>query len=143
MYHKGFSLIELLISCTILVIITSFAYASYFNHLLHSRRHDGQLALLDLANRLEHFYAEQHSYESATLGLGKPTDIKDDNLSAEKWYSLKIVSQSTDSFNLQAIPRNAQMKDRECQTLTLDHLGTQGITIGPAGSPTAVVSQCW
>ncbi|KTC84122.1 type IV pilin protein [Legionella brunensis] len=143
MLSKGFSLIELMTVIIIMGILICFAYPSYRHYILHTRRYDGQLALLDLANRLEHFYAEQHTYETATLGFEKTTDIKDNNLSQEKWYLLKIASQTVDTYSLQAIPRNSQVNDLECQTLTLDHLGVKSISPGPKGTPIAQAEECW
>ncbi|WED43856.1 type IV pilin protein [Legionella cardiaca] len=117
-------------------------YPSYMHHILKARRYDGQLALLDLANHLEHFHAEQHTYETATMGTGKFTDIKSNDLSPEKWYRLKIVMQTVDSFTLYAIPLNSQIKDK-CQTLTLDKTGIKGILADAQGTSSLTADDCW
>ncbi|WP_065236346.1 type IV pilin protein [Legionella lansingensis] len=141
--RQGFSLIELMIVLVIISLFTCFAYPIYLNHLMQARRYDGQAALFDLANRLEHYYSEYHSYEKASLGTGEVTDIKNDNLSAQKWYCLKISSQTHTAYSLQAIPRGAQTKDKDCQSFTLDNLGHRGIAPGPHGDPLRKADECW
>ncbi len=126
----------------ILVLIT---YPSYLNHLTRARRSDGQAALIDLANRLERYYAEQNTYQTATLGSGNiATDVLTNNLSAENWYRLTIISQTAATFTLAATPRSFQAaNDRTCQTLTFTNLGTKGIAAGPSGEPRGTINQCW
>ncbi|OCH98915.1 hypothetical protein A8135_09130 [Legionella jamestowniensis] len=143
MLNKGFTLFESLLVLFLLAIFTCLGYPSYLSHLQHARRYDGQTALLDLANRMEHFYAENHTYETATLATGQTTDIKETNLSNEKWYRLKIMSQTPHGFILHAIPRDAQSNDKACQTLSLDQAGVKGISAGPINKPTATVIKCW
>ncbi|CEK11174.1 type IV pilin protein [Legionella hackeliae] len=140
---NGFTAIELLLVLAILGIFIGIAYPAYQSYLLHDRRYDGQVALLDLASQMEHFYAERLTYKTATIGTGKSTDIKSTNLSSERWYVLTILSQTSDSFILHATPINAQKRDKECQTFTLDHLGIKGIAAGPYGEPSATTTQCW
>lgn len=140
---KGFSLIELLIVMVIAGILVSIAYPSYREYITRARRSDGQAALLDLASRMERYYSEENTYETATVGTGNPTDIIASNLSPEGWYTL-VINATAHSYNLQAIPRNAQAtSDTRCQTLTLNNLGLKGIASGPAGAPSGTVAQCW
>ncbi len=139
----GFSLFELALILLIAGILTLLAYPAYLNHLLQTRRADGQLALFELANRMENYFAKEHTYEDATLAAGKKTDVRNNTLSAEHWYLLAITSQTTNSYSLQATPRNAQAKDRACQTLTLNSLGQKGITNGPKGVPSGNILNCW
>jgi type IV pilus assembly protein PilE len=139
---KGFSFIEVCVVLLLISILVSFIYPSYQTYIIHSRRHDGQLALYDLANRLQQYYALEHSYENATLGTGLSTDIKSNNLSSEKWYILRINSQNAEEFNLQATSRGAQAQDKECAILTLDHLGHKG-SRRSNDSESLFANRCW
>ena len=142
--NKGFSLIELMIVMAIVVIITSIAYPNYRDYITRGRRTDGQSALLDLAGRMERYYSEQNTYQTATIGTGAATDVRTTNISPETWYTLSITAQTASSFTLQATPRNAQANaDLLCQSLTLNNIGAKGITNGPAGAPTSTATQCW
>ncbi|ASQ45481.1 type IV pilin protein [Legionella clemsonensis] len=143
MLEKGFTLFESLLVLVLLAIFIYLVYPSYVAHLQYTRRYDGQTALINLANRMEHFYGQNHTYKTATLASGKPTDVKETNLSEEKWYILKITLQTTHRFTLHAIPRGAQSQDKACQTLSFDQAGVKGISPGPLGSPTATVEKCW
>ncbi|MGQ3888979.1 type IV pilin protein [Legionella sp. CNM-1927-20] len=142
--NKGFTLIELMIVVVIVAILTMIAYPSYQDYITRSRRADGQAALLDLASRLERYYAQQNTYQTATIGTGNATDVRATNLSPEQWYTLSITAQTPSSYTLQAVPNNQQAtNDTRCQTLTLNSLGVKGITAGPAGVPTGPASRCW
>ncbi|KTD22410.1 type IV pilin protein [Legionella londiniensis] len=141
---KGFSLIELLIVLVIVGILASIAYPSYQEYITRARRSDGQAALLTLASRMERYYSEHNTYQTATIGTGNNTDILSSNLSPEGWYQLSISNATSNSFTLQAAPLNAQAtNDTRCQTLTLNNIGVKGIAPGPAGTPTGTANQCW
>ncbi|KTD16404.1 pilus assembly protein PilE [Legionella jordanis] len=139
----GFSLFELLIACLILIILMALAYPNYQKNIIKVRRLDAQNALFNLANRLEHYYANVHSYENASLGTGDAPDVISSNLSSQKWYRLEITSQTADEFSLSAVPINSQANDQECQTFTLNHEGNKGIAAGPCGQPRANARECW
>jgi len=53
MKRQGFSLLELMITLTIMGILLGFAYPSYQLYTIRSHRLEGQTALLDLAHRME------------------------------------------------------------------------------------------
>ncbi|QBR84026.1 type IV pilin protein [Legionella israelensis] len=143
MKTKGFSLIELLIVMVIAGILVSIAYPAYREYITRARRSDGQAALLDLASRMERYYSEENTYQTATIGTGNPTDVAADNLSPEGWYTL-VINATANTYTLQAVPRNAQAtNDTRCQTLTLNNQGVKSIANGPSGAPTGTAEQCW
>lgn len=138
MKNQGFSLLELIISLTIISILLAFAYPNYQSYLMRSRRNDGQIALLDLANRLENYYSEQKTYEAATIGTGKNTDVLSSPISSGGWYYLRIKEQGPTRFSLEAKPQKAQRADKACPSLGLNHLG-----IKTPLSDSAHLEQCW
>lgn len=142
MQHKGFSLIELLVVLALIGFLTTFVYPNYLNSLTRSRRYEGQTALLDLANRMERYYAEHQTYRTATLGTGKVSDISASTNSPQGWYTLAISQQTDSTFSLQAIPQNVQAHDA-CQILTFNHLGVKQIQAGPKGEPSETIEHCW
>lgn len=140
---KGFTLIELLIVMLAIGILISIAYPGYKEYISKARRSDGQSALLDLAAKMERYYTENNTYQTATIGTGNNTDLAATNSSPERWYSLSIVNANGSSFTLAATPINAQTEDTRCQTLTLSSTGVKGIAAGPNGNPTGTIAQCW
>lgn len=142
---KGFSLIELLIVVAIVGILAAVAFPSYRSYITKARRTDGQTSLLDLANRMERYYSQNHTYATATLGTASPTtDVLTNATTPEGWYTLSIAAQTASSYTLQATPQNAQgTEDTGCQSLTFNDLGEKGLASGPAGSPTETAAECW
>lgn len=115
--NKGFTFIELILVLAILGILAAIAYPGYQNYITRARRSDGQMALLDLANRLERYYAEHHSYKNAA-------DVIRLNTSPEGWYSLSIASATDSDYVLQAKAIGAQANhDSQYQTLSLTSSG--------------------
>jgi type IV pilus assembly protein PilE len=138
--NKGFSLIELLTVLSIMTILAFMAYPSYTHYLTRAHRVEAQTALLDLAHRLEDYHRQTHTYQTATLGQGKPSDVLHSAQTPGTWYTLRIVNASENDYQLQAIPNDAQAKhDMACGTLTLTRAGEQNI-MNHAGSP---VTSCW
>ena len=81
MWNKGFTLIELVIAMAIIGILASIAYPSYLDYITRARRQDGQTALLELANQMEQYYANNNTYQTATIATGNPSDIQSSNTS--------------------------------------------------------------
>lgn len=138
--QRGFSLIEIMISLIIISILTSFAIPMYTQHITKSRRTDAKIALMDLAARMERFYAENHTYANATIGTNPTTDVLSMNLSSQGFYQLSILNQTATTYTLQAspIPGSSQAQnDTACGNLRLNQLGQRQIT------GTGDATECW
>lgn len=128
----GFTLIELMLVVVIVAILASIAYPSYQSYIEHGRRSDGQSALLDLSNRMDQYFNENHSYLGATLAeLG----VKE--TSAEGYYNLNLSNLSGNSYTASATPIEAQSSDR-CGILTINQLGQRGFS-----GIDVTASDCW
>ena len=142
--NKGFTLIELIIVLAITGILATFAYPSYQDYLTRARRSEGQTALLDLANRMEEYYAENNTYHTATIAANGHNDVLSRKTTLENHYSLAVIHSSANTYTLLATPIGSQAaNDKRCQTLTYNHLGEKNIAPGPAGAPTGSAEQCW
>lgn len=142
--YKGFSLIELLFVLLIVGILTSITYPSYRQYITRVHRNEGQTALLDLANRMESYYSEHKTYESATIGAGNTSDVLSKHQSDNGWYLLSIILATHFSYELIATPTKNQAKaDVNCQSLTFNSSGVKGLAKGPIGAPSGTVHQCW
>jgi type IV pilus assembly protein PilE len=75
-FDRGYSLIELLIALTILMIVISFALPGWQQLLASVRRTDATTALTRLAARQEQFHLQRHRYASnAELTLAPPAGL--------------------------------------------------------------------
>jgi len=125
--QTGFSLIELIVVLAIVGIMTCFAYPSYQHQITMAHRMDGQTALLDLANRMEQYYASHNTYEKSTIATRLTSDVLSQSKSPEGWYTLTITTATANTFSLQAIANQTQAEhDPNCRVLTFNHLGVRG-----------------
>jgi type IV pilus assembly protein PilE len=131
MNNPGFTLIELLIVLAIVSILTCIAYPCYTSYVIKARRSNAAVALMNLADSLEQYYDDHHSYKNATL----------ENLNINNnldFYQLAIVSENGTEYRIEAIPKDAQAKaDIQCGTLILDQIGNRSIT------GTGNIDECW
>ena len=75
-FSRGYSLIELLITLTILTIIISFALPGWQQLLTSVRRNDATTALTRLATRQEQFHLQQQRYAATDeLALAPPAGL--------------------------------------------------------------------
>lgn len=130
--RAGFTIIELMIALAIVSILAAIGYPSYLGYITKSRRSDGQVALLDLAHKMERYFTVNNTYAGATLSAVGTTSN-----TTGGYYTLSITSTTATTYNLQAIPAGSQTSDTTCSTLTLNQLGQKGST----GSDPAAT--CW
>lgn len=114
----GFSLLELLIVLTLIGLLTCLTLPSYHTPLLHAHRLEAQTALLDLASRMETYYAAHHTYQTTHI-----TDVLPTQKTPEGRYLLSILQANDTTYTLQATALSEQ--DTLCHTLTLNSHGIQ------------------
>ncbi len=131
----GFSLIELMVTVSIIAILATIAYPSYTDHVVRSNRTEAQRELLRLANLQEQFYSDNRAYTDDMTQLGMPTDpYITETDSGDNFYSIDTVGAVGDSFTLRATAINAQATmDDNCSWLAIDNLGRR----------TAENDDCW
>ena len=60
--RRGFTLIELLVAAAALAILAAIALPAYFEQVARARRTDAQVALLEDAGYLQHYYASHDAF---------------------------------------------------------------------------------
>lgn len=122
MKNSGFTLIELLIALSVMAVLITIAYPSYSHFILKTHRVDGQIALLQLASRMENYaLTSPQGYEGATLAK-----VKTNAVSPEGYYQLAIAKATAQDFLITATAINSQARDKACAVLTFNAQGEQG-----------------
>ena len=126
---RGFTLIELMITVTVVAILASIAIPAYTSQIRKSRRTDAKTALLDLAGREERYLATNNHYTqtAADLGYGAfPSDV------ASGYYTINVVAALGDATKLPTFTATAtpvggqgQDKDADCQSFQVSSTGAQ------------------
>lgn len=128
----GFTLLELLTTLAIVGLLMAVSYSTYTHHVVKARRAQGAVALLSLASALEHHHAIKNTYKGAALA-----DLQVNEYTDGKAYRLEIGRAADNHYLVSAVPQGAQKADKLCGILSLDEVGSRGITgIGKA-------TDCW
>lgn len=130
---RGFTLIEVMITCAVVAILVTIAYPSYVNSIQKTRRAEAKSALLGVAGQMERYFTERGTYATATLGVGGVYA----NHSENSYYALSLANLTATTYTLRATPAAQQVGD-PCGTMTYTDAGVKGVTGG-----SWPVSQCW
>lgn len=133
--HRGFTLLELMITVVVVAILASIAMPSYLRHIQSSRREMAKAALIDAAQKMESYYALNFSYVSAASGTA-PTIFSDKvpKDGTERYYTLTISGATRTDYKVIATPNDAQSSDI-CGNLSIRRDGTKAQTGSGSG--------CW
>jgi type IV pilus assembly protein PilE len=157
--QRGFTLIEVLITVTIVGIIAAVALPAYNLQVQKSNRSQGKSRLTQAAQLLERFYSDNNSYYvdvsggnlvvntggSTAAGFAKlmnapsgTTVYSGSNNESNSPYVVTLATPTPNSFTLTATPQNQQLQDTKCASLTLTSTGIKGIT-----GTTTDITNCW
>lgn len=139
---KGFTLIELMITIAIIGIIGAVAYPSYVDSVRKTKRSDARITLTEMAATQERLFTENNSYTNAVSDLGGSS-------SNDSYYAITVANtgctQTVNSkalyscFALTATAVGDQLKDTDCKSFTLNHLGQETAK----NSSNAANTDCW
>lgn len=134
MRQRGFTLLELMITCLIVALLAAIAIPSYVSAMQQSRRSDATSALTGAAGQMERYFTEQGTYATATLGSSSTSVYP--STSQNGYYNLSLTNLTATSYTLNAAPTGVQADD-PCGSYTYTDQGVKGVT----GSPG--VANCW
>ena len=134
MRQRGFTLLEVMITCVIVGILAAIAIPSYLNAMQKSRRSDATSALAGAAGQMERYFTERGTYATATLGSTSTSVYP--STSQNGYYNLSLTNLTATSYTLNAAPTGVQASD-PCGTYTYTDQGVKGVS-GSQG-----VSNCW
>jgi type IV pilus assembly protein PilE len=130
---RGFTLLELVITCAIVAILAAIAYPSYTNSVQKSRRSEATSALLGIASQMERWSTEKSTYATATLGSGGVYADHTEN----SYYTLSLTGLTATTYTVRATPAGVQAAD-PCGAFTYTEQGIKDVSGG-----TWTKAQCW
>ena len=142
--QRGFSLVELMVVVAIIAIVSAFAYPSYMNYVINTKRTAGTSVLLQIADRQQQFFMDNKRYANDLMLLGFPANplVLDDQGNSTgagdtaAVYTVALSNVTATTYTITAAPLNQMAKhDTDCGSLVLDQRGTQS-----AGSG---ANDCW
>ena len=139
---SGFTLIELMVVVLIVAIIAAVAYPSYISSVTKTKRAAAEACLSEYANYMERYYTTNLRYDQDAGGTANALPALDcasaQNTGENYVYSFPAGTPTQSTFSIQAVPQGAQAgRDAQCGTLTINQVGTKGI------SGTGTVDTCW
>jgi type IV pilus assembly protein PilE len=136
--QNGFSLIELMITVSIVAILAAIAVPSYTAFTRSTNRTDATKAMTFDAQALERCYSQSFTYigcAAAPAGTANTT---------QGYYSITIATPTASSFTITATPIKApQTGDSACAQFTLNSAGTQGAENSSDVSNNQITQTCW
>ena len=132
--QRGITLMELMIVVAIISMIAAFAYPSYTQYIVSTKRTAATSTLLQIADRQQQFFMDNKSYTGDLVNLGfaaSPLYVSDDGNSvaagdADAVYLFSLVNVGATTYTAIAAPLGGQLKrDPECGSLTTNQAGAR------------------
>lgn len=149
-HHKGFTVIELMITVAIVAILGALAYPSYLESVRKGRRAEARAALANLMQQQERYLTQNNTFLVFSAGAantpfrthsassGNLTDSSH-MLGARNCVAVGgTVPEVRDCIEVFAAPRNAAMADPSATEIAVDSLGRRRCN----GSSTPL-KPCW
>jgi len=128
--HPGFTLLEMMIVCSLVAVLLTWAIPAWNGYLLRGHRSGAIELLLAVAACQERVYATDYSYNTERCLLG-------DN-SGKYVVGIEPANTAVSSVYVVTADPQAGQVDDPCGSLSLDQSGVRGIS-GPADR----LRKCW
>ena len=121
-YKRGFTLMEVMVTVTVIGVIVAIGFPAYNSHMLKTRRAAASACVVEFAQFMERNYTTSMSY--STDQDGEATELPDSNcrIDLTPFYAFSLEA-TVQTYLLTASPIGQQGKDTSCGVLTLDQAG--------------------
>jgi type IV pilus assembly protein PilE len=137
--HRGFTLIELMVTVAIIGVLAAVAYPAYTQYIVRGKRSAAESFIVTVANKQEQAMLNARAYQSTLAALSMTTPSEVNGV-----YSITITADNTaapPAYTVTAAPLGKQAtNDTKCGSLTYTQTGTKGISTST--DPT-VIATCW
>jgi type IV pilus assembly protein PilE len=139
-FSPGFTLIELLVALTLGAILAGIALPAFFEQTARARRTDVQVALLEDAGYMQHYYASHDAFTGTPPPQLPVTQVP--RVGAPR-YAITVTVSPDDptSFVVTAVRVGASASDA-CGDFTYDNLGRRDLVAG-SFAPGRDAARCW
>jgi type IV pilus assembly protein PilE len=137
--QRGITLLELMIVVGIIAVVSAFAYPSYTQYIVNTKRAVATSVLLQVADRQQQFFIDNKQFTNDMTDLGFAADpliLKDDGTDTnaadgDAVYSIALSNVVAVGYTVTAAPLYGQAtRDTDCASLTLDQAGVRGNSAG-------------
>jgi type IV pilus assembly protein PilE len=135
---KGFTLIESLLSITLMAILIGLSWPSLDKQWQISRRQDAQNSLLQLHLKQLRWRASHSQYASSLAELGGISSV-----SSAGHYSLTLQNSSSQSYELHATAIGMQAQDTACARMSLFVSANVQLIRTSQNMTSSDPGQCW
>jgi type IV pilus assembly protein PilE len=135
-FHRGFTLIELMIAVAIVAILAAVAFPQYLNSVRKARRSEAVSALSSVQQAQERWRANNTLYTGSLTDLNPSMPATGAITSPGGYYALAIESAGATGYVLAAtaVSNKSQAADTQCTTMRVQLLN---------GNIGYAPSQCW
>ena len=137
--QRGITLLELMIVVGIIAVVSAFAYPSYTQYIVNTKRAVATSVLLQVADRQQQFFIDNKQFTNDMTDLGFAADpliLKDDGTDTnaadgDAVYSIALSNVVAVGYTVTAAPLHGQAsRDTDCASLTLNQAGVRGNSAG-------------
>jgi type IV pilus assembly protein PilE len=139
MRQTGVTLLELMVVVAIVAIASAFAFPSYMQYVVNTKRAVATTTLLQVAERQQQFFIDnkQFTNDLTDLGFAASPLVLDENGSVtgagdtDAVYSVGLSNVTATTYTITAAPLHGQAsRDTHCASLTLNQSGSRGNSAG-------------
>lgn len=136
--ESGFSLIELMITISIIAILAAVALPAYQSQIRKGKRTEAQNLLLETASKQQRFFSQNMTYADVVGKLGYGAATNTSQTTGSGAYNVTVSAFTASSFTLLATPvAGTDQVNDGCGNLSITNTGQKG----ESGSLT--VQDCW
>ncbi len=148
--HRGFTLIELMITVAIVAILAAVAFPAYTSQIAKGRRAEAKAIVLEATQWMERFYAENNRYDKNTANVAVDDMFNNrfkqsPRLPGTAMYNIALSNLTQTTYTITAT-RTGSMASDTCGDYSITQLAAPNVanySTSKYSSADAALSTCW